>query len=462
MPINTASPIGKVRIAVVICCLVLILGILGCSYISDRNASVLDKNALTNNIENSDKEDSNYYYLSGYIKEYGIGNINTYKINQAETYIRNNLYKELPESSELAKEIVSLFVEHYYDNINLDSKEAVTDAVLSCFVASIGDRWARYRTAQTYQDYENDLEGGAEFVGIGVSVNAETLEISLVYRDSGAYEAGIRPRDIIYGVNDKTVENTSKEELIDMIKGEVGTTVKIIVKRGEEFKEFIVTRKLLTEKTVNYYIDENNLAHIQITQFLGTTAEEFKAVIDFCMASNVRALVVDVRGNPGGLLSSVVEIVDYLVPDAEGRRIASYTQNEQNIVFYTGDKHSVDVPVVVLCNEGSASGAELFTAAMRDYGKEGIMDTLVIGKTTYGKGLVQTSFLLYDKSALTFTIGHYNPPCDVNFDGIGVIPDIEVEDDILGADAPLDVAIQKALELSSAQSAFTTYLGEAA
>ena len=459
---KTASPIGKVRIAVIICCLVLILGILGCSYINDKNSSVLDKDVIINNIENTDKDNSTYYYLSGYIKDYGIGNINTYKINQAESYIENYFYKEIPDRAELAKQIVSLFVEYYYDNIDLNNKEAVTDAVLSCLVASINDRWAHYRTAEKYQDYTNDLEGGSEFVGIGVRLNAETLEISLVFRDSGAYEAGIKPRDIIYGVDDKTVENTEKDDLIDMIKGEAGSTVKITVKRGEELKEFTVTRKRLIEKTVNYDIDENNLGHIQITQFIGTTAEEFKQAVDYCTAEKVKALVIDVRGNPGGLLNSVVEIIDYLVPDAEGRRIASYTQSGQNIVFYTGDKHSVDVPVVVLCNEGSASGAELFTAAMRDYGKAGVMNTLVIGETTYGKGLVQTSYILYDNSALTFTIGHYNPPCDVNFDGIGVIPDIEVEDNVLGTDTPLNVAIQKALELSNKKGGFTVYLDNAA
>ena len=462
MSMNSASPLGKIRVGVIICCLVLILGILGCSYLNDKNSSVLDKDEITNKVENSENESSDFSYISAYIKQYGVGNINTYKINQAEANINSYFYKELPDRAVLAKEIVSLFVEHYYDKIDLNDKNAVTDAVLECFIAALDDRWAFYRTAEKYQDYSDSLEGGSEFVGIGVQVNAETLEISMVFRDSGAYEAGIKPRDIIYGVEDKTVENTSKEELLNMIKGEEGTTVKITVKRGEELKEFTVTRKRLTEKTVNYDIDGNNLGHIQITQFLGTTAEEFKEAVDYCTTRNVKALIIDVRGNPGGLLNSVVEIIDYLAPDAEGRRIASYTQSGENIVFYTGDKHSIDVPVVVLCDENSASGAELFTAAMRDYGKDGVMNTLVIGKTTYGKGLVQTSFLLYDNSALTFTIGHYNPPCDVNFDGIGVIPDIEVEDNVLGTDVPLNLAIEKALELASKKDGFTVYLGEAA
>ena len=459
---NNASFIAKVRVAVIICCFVLVLGILGCSYVTDKNSSVLDKNEITNNIENTESEVLDYSYLSAYIKEYGIGNINTYKINQAESYLKNYFYKELPDKSTLAKEIVKLFIENYYDHIDITNKDVVTDAVLDCFLSSIGDRWAYYRTAEKYEDYSNGLEGGSEFVGIGVHVDTTTLEISMVLRDSGAYEAGIKPRDIIYGVDDKNVENTSSSDLLNMIQGAEGSTVKIIVQRGDELKEFTVTRKRLIDKTVNYDIDENNLGHIQITQFLGTTISEFIEAVDYCTEKNVKALIIDVRDNPGGLLNSVVKVVDYLTPDAEGRRIASYTQSGQNIVFYTGDKHGVDVPVVVLCNENSASGAELFTAAMRDFGKAGVLNTLIIGETTYGKGLVQTSYILYDSSALTFTIGYYNPPCDVNFNDIGVIPDIEVKDDTLGTDIPLSTAIEKALELANKKDGFTIYLDEAA
>jgi carboxyl-terminal processing protease len=429
---------------------------------NDKNSSVIDKDNINQNINSTENEDLDFSYLSAYIKEYGIGNINTYKINQAESYIKGYYYKELPDKSQLAKEIVSLFVEYYYDNIDLQDRNAVTDAVLDCYISVIGDRWAFYRTKEVYQDYDSGLDGGAEFVGIGVRIDSYTLEISLVYKDSGAYDAGIQPRDIIYGVNGKTVENTTNDELLDMIKGEEGTTVKITVKRGEELKEFTVTRKRLTEKTVNYDIDENNIGHIQITQFFRVTSEEFKEAVDFCTENNAKALIIDVRHNPGGILHTVVEIIDYLVPDAEGRRITSYTNGGENIVFYTEDNHGVDVPIVVLCNENSASGAELFTAAIRDYGRDGTMDTLIVGKNTFGKGVVQTSFILYDNSAITFTIGRYNPPCDVNFDGVGVIPDIEVDESEVGTDAQLDVAIEKALELANKTTSFTAYIGEAA
>ena len=192
MSMNFASSLGKLKVVAIICCLVLIFSILGCSYLSDINNSVLNKDEIINKVESLTDEDPDYGYLSSYIKKYGIGNINTYKINQAESKIRNNYYKELPERQQIAENTVSLFLEYFYDKIDLNDRNAVTDAVLECFLVSIGDPWAYYRTAEKYQDYSQSLEGGGEFVGIGVVMNSQTLEITTVYTGSGAADAGIK------------------------------------------------------------------------------------------------------------------------------------------------------------------------------------------------------------------------------------------------------------------------------
>lgn len=451
MFMHQSSPLGKLRIAVVICCLFLILGILGCAYLSDRNNSVLDKNEITSNVETLDDEDLNYSYLSSYVKKYGIGNVNAYKINEAETKLRNNFYKSIPDNDVLSRKVVSLFVENYYDTVDLNDKTAVTDAVLTCLIHSIEDPWAFYRTAKQYADYSDSLESGDDFVGIGIQINQQTLKISMVFKDSGAEAAGIKPGDVLYGVNDKTSEDTSFDELLDMIKGEPDTTVKITVKRGDDLLDFNVVRKLLTERTVYYELDENKLGYVQITQFLGTTFEEFKEAIDYLTENDAIALVIDVRYNPGGLLNSVAAVIDYLVPDEPQRRIGSYTQNGQELVFTTIDGHGVDLPIAVICNEFTASAGELFTAAMRDYGNDGILNTVIIGNTTYGKGVAQSSFHLYDGSAITFTIGYFNPPCNENFDGIGVIPDVPVTENAT-YDAPLKIAKEHAINLANSNT----------
>ena len=199
MSMHHNSPLGKVRGIIIICCLVLIFGILGCAYLNDKNTTVLDKDEILNNIQN--EESLNYSYISSYIKKYGVGNVNAYKINEAESKLENNYYKygELPSKDVLAKAIVSLFVEEYYDKIDLNNKTVVTDAVLDCFLRSIGDKYAYYRTAPEFEDYNQSLEGGDEFVGIGIQIDANTLEILMVFKDSGAYDAGIRPKDILVG-----------------------------------------------------------------------------------------------------------------------------------------------------------------------------------------------------------------------------------------------------------------------
>lgn len=461
MSMHTASPLGKLRVAVIICCLVLILCIFGYAYLSNRNNAVSDKDDIIARVEELENEDFGYTFVSSYVKKYGISNLNTYKINAIESQLETDFYKELPEERILAKSTVLFFIEYYYDTIDLSDKTAVTDAILKCLFASIGDPYAYYRTVDEFKEFIGSLEGGEEFVGIGVMVNQETLEIQMVYPDSGAEAAGIRPRDIIYAVDDVRADSVGVDALMDMIKGEIDTTVKITVKRGDDLLDFTVTRKTLTEKTVLYRMEENKIGYIQITQFLQNTADEFKEAIDFCEKSGAVALVIDVRYNPGGLLNSVVDVIDYLTPDSESRRIGSYTQSGVENVYYTDDGHALDLPIAVICNEGTASAGELFTAAMRDYGEEGVLDTVIIGTTTYGKGVAQNSYQMYDMSGITYTIGYFNPPSDVNFDGVGVIPELKVEE-VSGKDAPLESALEEVLELANKNNSTTVYIGAAA
>jgi len=461
MSMHYASPLGKLRIAIIICCLILIIGIFGYAYLSDKNDSVIKKDDIISNVEKISDEDFGYTYVSSYAKRYGIGNLNTYKLNAIEDQLEKDFYKPLPEEKVLAKDACLLFVEHYYDSVDLKDKKAVTDAFLKCFFASIGDPYAFYRTQEEFMAFIESLQGGEEFVGIGVMINQETLEILMVYEDSGAAAAGIKAGDFIYGVEDKTINNTPKDELLNMIKGEPDTTVRITVKRGEELIEFTVIRKKLTEKSVYYRMGDDKVGYIQIIQFLQDTPAQFEEAVDFCTEGGAVALVIDVRYNPGGLLDAVVDVIDYLTPDDKERRIGSYTQTGVEHVYYTTDGHSVDLPIAVICNEGTASAGELFTAAMRDYADEGVLDTVIVGTNTYGKGVAQNSYSLYDMSGITYTIGYFNPPCDINFDGVGVEPDFTVEEQD-GKDAPLEEAKEKVLEFTDVNNSTTVFVGAAA
>lgn len=455
------SPIGKIRVAVIICCLVLILGIFAYAYLSNRNNTVLPKDEIIEKLEDIGDENYGYKYVSSYLKKYGISNINDYKINTIEAQLEAYYYKDLPDERELAYNTSKLFIEYFYDKIDLDDKEDVTDSVLKCLFASIGDPYAYYRTADEFNQFIGSLEGGDEFVGIGVLLNQETLEIQMVYRDSGAEAAGILRGDVIHAVNGTVIDDSNKENVLDMIKGEVGTTVEITVDRGGELITLTATRMTISQRSVLYDMDADKVGNIQIYQFLSSTVEEFKEAVDYCVSNGAVALVIDVRSNPGGLLDSVIDVIDYLVPDASDRRIASFTESGKEYVFYTEDGHSVDLPIAVICNSNTASAGELFTAALRDYGDMGVMDTVIVGTTTYGKGVVQNSYTLYDKSGITFTIGYFNPPCNVNFNGIGVIPDVEVNE-VIGTDAPFNTAKELALGLIKTNNGVAMIYGAAA
>lgn len=446
MTMTRSGPLSKVRTLIIICCLALILGIIGYAYFTDGNKTVVDKADIENNIAENKNIDLGYTYTSSYIKKYGIGNINSYKMNTVENQLRDSFYKELPAEYILAEKICTAFLEKYYDTIDLNDKEAVTDAVLTCYFESIGDQYAYYRSATEFEEYLGSLEGNDSFVGIGVVINAETLEVITVYRDSGAFDAGVRPGDFIYGVDGKTIEDTPPADLANMLKGEEGSQVNVTLKRGDEFIDVTITRKLITEKSVTYEIDDEKIGYINISQFQQTTFDQFKEAVDYCTENGALGLVIDVRYNPGGLLDSVVAVIDYLVPDAQNRVIASYTVAGTKQVYYTVDGHSVNIPISVICNEYTASAGELFTSAMRDFSKEGAIKATVVGTQTYGKGVVQTNYTLYDMSGITYTIGYYNPPCDVNFDGIGVFPDVEVEE-VEDSDMPLKEAREAIFDL---------------
>lgn len=465
MSMYSSSHLGKLRTAIIICCLILILGIFGYAYLIDGDNKVLPKDEIENNISELSDKDYGYTYVSSYAKKYGVGNLNSYKFNTIESMLESGFYKQLPDEKTLAKDSVLLFMEYYYDRIDLNDKEAVTDALLNCMIASIGDPYAYYRTKEEFEQFESDLAGGEEFVGIGVLIqqNLETgtLEVITVYPGSGAEEAGIKPYDLIHAVNGKTGEEVTPDEMTEIMRGEENTSVEVTVKRGDELLTFTVTRKKIVASSVTYRMDQDNVGYIQISQFLQDTPYAFKTAVDFCVQNGAVALVIDVRNNPGGLLYAVEEVIDYLVPDAEGRRIDSYTQNSGETVCYTTDGHGVDLPIAVLCDGGTASAGELFTAAMRDYGDAGILDTVIVGTNTFGKGIVQSSYPLYDGSAITFTIGYFNPPSDVNFNGVGIAPDIEMTR-TLGHDETFDLAKTEVLKMANTNDGAPVYYDAAA
>lgn len=377
---------------------------------------------------------------------------NKRQVRDVELVYSYYYYKETPPAGELAYNVATLFIEHYYDDIDLSDKDAVTTALMKCYTASVGDPYSYYYTPEEYEQYLSELEGDTTKVGIGVIVTANyeqvSLRVSTVLPGSAAEAAGVKKGDYVIAVDGSRIEDVGIDGLMDLIAGEIGSTVEVTVLRGEDEIVLTAVRTQISDVSVIYEMMDNKIAYIQVLQFKANTPDKFKVAVDAALDAGAEGIVFDMRGNPGGLLDAVVEMIDYIAPD--GVRIASFTMGKSSPTVYTAaDGHSVDLPITVLCNGGTASAGELFTAAMRDYGKDGVLDVSIVGETTYKKGVMQTSYEISGGYALKLTVAFYNPPCDVNYDGVGVVPNCpianegEADDQLAAAIAEIERMITK-------------------
>ena len=366
-----------------------------------------------------------------YLVDMGFKNFDNNDFRMVEYKFKQYTIYELDSPYALALETARFFLDNFYDNIDLTDKKAVTETLIYSYVVATGDRYAAYMPPASYEDYTGGMSGN--FVGIGVEVLLDyqngTVLIQNVMDDSPALEGGLKNGDYIIAVDGVTVTADNVAEVVDLIKGESGTTVKVTVKRGEETMDFTLTRRAVVEKTVKYTIDEDKIAYIKITSFKDNTAAMFKEAVDSAERDGAVAVIFDLRSNSGGYLHAVTEMLSYLVP--RDTRIVSYydSYTKREVIDYATDDHTLDVPCVVLCNNYTASAAELFTSALRDYNDWGIIDATVVGTNTYGKGVMQDVFSLGGGYMLKLTMAYYNPPCNVNYDGVGVAPDVLVEND---------------------------------
>ena len=350
---------------------------------------------------------------------------NKQKIKNVEAVYAAYYYKALPDVKALAVATARLFLEHYYDTVPQDDKETTTTYLLKCYTAAVGDPYSYYFTSEEYSLFLGDLSGSEEKIGIGVvaesSYDKNTVKITSVISGSAAEKAGVKRGDYIVAVDGARIEDIGVIAIVNSISGEIGSTVEITVLRDGVEITLTAIREKLSDVTVAHDVIEGNIGYVQIIQFKSNTPEQFKkAINDLVNIKRVNSIIFDLRNNPGGELNAVLDMIDYIVPD--GHQLASYTIGKANkTVFYSDDGHSVDLPMVVLCNGGTASAGELFTAALRDFGEWGLLDVSIVGEQTYGKGVMQSSFKINGNDGIKLTVAFYNPPSDVNYDGVGVM-----------------------------------------
>lgn len=335
--------------------------------------------------------------------------MNTFNDRVHNVYERQLMYDKL---SEVDQKIRQNFIG------TIDQK-ALNDALAEGYIEGSGDRYGSYLSAEKYKSTLSDLEGRT--VGIGATIRQNDDQSVLVIdvtSGSPAATAGLLVGDVIVSLDKKSTATLNFEEISETIQGEAGSKISLVVKREGTNKTFDITRKEYEIVSVEHRVIKQNVGYIKITEFNDNTTKQFTEAVRDLQNKDVVGIVFDLRDNPGGTLDSVAGILDLLLP--AGNIVSSTDKDGKTTVLYTSDSLTVKLPMSVIMNKDTASAAELFAAALKDYR----MATLV-GTVSRGKGTMQKMFPLTDGSVLNITVAKFNPPSSENFDGVGLTPDIK-------------------------------------
>ena len=338
-------------------------------------------------------------------------------------------------------------IDVYYYQEGIDY-EALQNGMLSGMIDALDDPYSVYYTKEELEKVNQDNEGIYYGIGAYVSMDTELSmpKISGVIANTPAEEVGLRENDVITAVGDVSMYQKTTQDAVSYIRGEEGTKVTLTIYRPseQEYIDFTVERRKVESPTVNHEM-MGEIGYLQITSFDEVTVDQFAAAYEDLKKSGMKGLIIDVRSNPGGLLTSVLGISRQILP----KGLIVYTEDKygQKNEYSCDGANEIDIPLVVLINGNSASASEILAGAVQDYG----IGTIV-GKTTYGKGVVQNIFALNDGSAVKLTISNYFTPNGNNIHGIGIIPDVEVELDVdKYYDEDVDTQIEKAIEILNEQ-----------
>lgn len=333
-------------------------------------------------------------------------------------------------------------IENYYLYEDEIDEDALIDGIYSGYASALGDPYTEYYDKEETQALLETTSG--EFSGIGatMSMGVDSGEITIVnvYKDSPADKAGLQEGDILYQVDDKETAGEDLDTVVSWIKGEQGTDVTLHVLRNGEEIEATATRDIIEIQTVDYEMKDGQIGYITVSEFDDVTYEQFKTALDDLEAQGMQGLVIDLRGNPGGNLSTVTDMLKLLLPEGT---IVSTKDKYGNTEEITCDgSNEFTKPLAVLVNQYSASASEIFSGAIQDYGIGQI-----VGMTTYGKGVVQQLMDLGDGTYLKITIAEYYTPSGRSINGVGVEPDVEVEYEYDSENPEADNQLDRALEV---------------
>lgn len=337
---------------------------------------------------------------------------------------------------------IRTILEHGYIG-ELDDEQMLETAIKG-YVAGVGDEYTVYYTKEEMDAQYDTAMGNYVGIGIYMIVNYEegTIEVVDVMEESPALEAGMQAGDMITTVNGEKLTADNITELSNAIKGEEGTTVRLGIERGEETIELDVERRRIEVSHINSKMLENDIAYIHVLDFDGGTANEFKENYESLKEQGATSLIIDIRGNGGGVVDEAIDMLE-MICDKGSTLLIETNKDGEETTIESEEEPIIDIPIVVLVNENSASASEIFAGALKDYEK-----ATIIGTTTFGKGVIQTLLRLSDGSGLKMTTEEYCTPNRNKINEIGIEPNITVElpDDIEEVTDENDTQFQRAIE----------------
>lgn len=309
---------------------------------------------------------------------------------------------------------------YYYEDFE---KSDIQGALLDGLIGGLDDPYSVYYTAEEYKDLMVSTSGEYYGIGAGLQQDPDTMQVTItkVYRGTPAEEAGLKDGDILISVEGIDATSMEVSALVQHIRGEEGTKVHMVIYRESTGETLNITaeRRNVILPSIEGEMLEDGIGYIQILEFQSNTDEQFEEMILKLKKEGMKGMIIDVRANPGGLLSSVVNMLDYMLPEGMITYIEDKYGNRQE---YRSNKSCIDMPIVVLVDQNSASASEIFAGAMKDYNY-----ATLVGVTTFGKGIVQNIIPLSDGDAIKLTTAKYYTPNGNYIHGVGVAPDVEVK-----------------------------------
>ena len=331
----------------------------------------------------------------------------------------DDVYKKIDIFSEVLDKINKEFV----DEVN--QSEAM-DAAINGVLQSL-DPYSAYMTPELYESMQTETSGEFGGLGIEVSMEAGVIKVITPMDDSPAAEAGVKAGDYIVKINDIQVQGKSLSEAVDIMRGPVGTDIEITVRRRGERKALVfnITREKIKVASVKSEILDNQTGYLRLTSFNENSGDQIKDKIkEFKKNDKIKNYILDLRNNPGGLLSQAIKITDFFIDSGEIVSTKSKRKYESRKFFArTGDLINGDT-IVILINYGSASASEIVAGALKDHKR-----AIIIGENSFGKGSVQSIIPLKNEGAIRITVAKYYLPSGKSISQVGVSPDIEVDED---------------------------------